>query len=360
MRSEYKLPGVSICVAYQGRLVWFDSRGFADLKRRTPLTPRHRFRIGSTSKALTSIAIGQLVEQGRLDLDASIQSYVPSFPEKEHPITVRLLAGHQAGIRNYDFAAGEYNNTRRYRSVTEALNIFKDDPLLFEPGTRYSYTTYGYTLISAALERASGTDFLSYMEASVFAPLGMQHTSADDSQREAPDLVTFYALSAFTGQIQEVRTLDSSNKWAGGGFVSTPTDLARLGNALINGEVLKPETLALLFTPQKLRDGNETGAHYGIGWRSGSRKLPSSGREVRIVHHGGTANGALSFLVLFPEENMVISMQTNLFFKPFWDFAKQSFRIAELFLDKEAGATTGRPNPDGPVSRIAARDRRRR
>jgi CubicO group peptidase (beta-lactamase class C family) len=132
-----------------------------------------------------------------------------------------------------------------------------------------------------------------------------------------------------------------SNKWAAGGFVSTPTDMVRLGNAVLAGRVVSPKTFELLTTPQTLKDGSSTGAGYAMGWRSGPQKLPASGRALRGIHHGGVATGAMSFFILFPEVGLVVALQGNLQFEPFDDFYREALAIAELFLVEESPARPG-------------------
>jgi len=148
-REARHIPGVSVAVGVGGRVVWSEGFGFADLEHRVPVTPATRFRIGSISKSLTAAALGQLYERGRLDLDAPVQRYVPSFPTKRWPITVRQLAGHIAGVRHY--RGDEVLLNRRFATVSAGLDIFDDDTLLFEPGTRYSYPSYGWNLLSAVV-----------------------------------------------------------------------------------------------------------------------------------------------------------------------------------------------------------------
>jgi serine beta-lactamase-like protein LACTB, mitochondrial len=330
-----RLPGLSVAVGHRGQPVWAEAFGVADLTQKTPLTPASVFPLGSTSKALTALALGKLVEEKKLDLDAPIQTYVPYFPQKPHRITARLLAGHLSGLRDYDMQAGEYHSTRAFSSVQEAVGVFKDSPLLFEPGTKHAYSAYNFVLLSAAIEGASGEDFLTFMKTRVFTPLGLTRTGPDRRPAEMPGLVTCY-LAGFGGVPVPTNPLNVSNKWAAGGFVSTPSELVRVGNALLRGEIVRPETFALLTTPQKLKNGEDSGAHYGLGWRSGKEKLPVSGREVQAVHHGGTAHGAMSFFVLFPEHALVVSLHTNLLAQPFTDFSKEAFYIADLFLGAEA------------------------
>lgn len=326
-----RLPGLAAAVGRDGEVLWQTTLGVADLETKAPLDADSVFPLGSTSKALTGLLLGQLVEAGKLDLDAPIQTYVPYFPPKSHPVTARQLAGHLAGVRNYNRAAGEYENRKSFASVQEAVGIFKDDPLESTPGTRHSYSVYGFVLLSAALEGASGESYLALLESRLTKPLGLAHTGP--CRPGLPGLVTSYS-AGFLGMPTVAPPTDLSNKWAAGGLASTPVDMVRLGNAVLAGTVVRPETFTLLTTPQRLADGSDSGAGYGMGWRSGSRTL-ANGREVRVVHHGGTANGAMSFFVLFPEQRLVISLHANLLVEPFVDFAGQAYALAEIFLAPE-------------------------
>ena len=164
-------PGIAVAVSVDGQTVWSEGFGYADLEHRLPMTPSIKFRVGSVAKPMTAAAVVTLYEEGRLDLDVPIQQYVPTFPEKSHPITARQLGGHLAGIRHYE---GDENFIRDpYATVVDSLAIFKDDPLLHDPGSAYSYSSYGFNLLSAVVEGASGHDFLTYMRDVVFRPLGM-------------------------------------------------------------------------------------------------------------------------------------------------------------------------------------------
>ncbi|HEX7049757.1 MAG TPA: serine hydrolase domain-containing protein [Longimicrobiales bacterium] len=301
--AEHAIPGVSAAVAVDGRVVWSEGFGYADLENRVPVTPLTRFRIGSVSKSVTSAAIGKLYEQGRLDLDAPVQRYVPSFPEKRWPITTRQLGGHLAGIRHY--RGDEFLNATRYPTVTAGLEIFEDDSLLFQPGTDYSYSSYGWNLISAVIEGASGMDFLTYMRREIFAPLQLRSIVAGHTDSIIRYRASFYERDRETGRVLNAPYVDNSNKWAGGGFLSNTEDLVRFGSALLDGTFLRAETVELLFTSQKTTSGEETG--YGIGWFSGT---DDAGR--RWVGHTGGSVGGRAVLVLYPEEGVVVAALANL------------------------------------------------
>ncbi|HKD18194.1 MAG TPA: serine hydrolase domain-containing protein, partial [Thermoanaerobaculia bacterium] len=183
-------PAVEVAVSRGGHLVWSEAIGCADIELQVPVTTATRMRIGSVSKPLTSAALGLLVEQGRVDLDAPVQRYVPDFPVKAWPITTRELAGHVAGIRHYE--DGEFEIRDHYASVRAGLAIFEKDALLFEPGTRFSYSSYGWNLIAAVIESVSGERFLEFMQKRIFGPAGLTHTSFDDPGPIVPERGRFY------------------------------------------------------------------------------------------------------------------------------------------------------------------------
>jgi len=296
---------MSVAVAVDGKLVWAEGFGLADLEQCVPATPKTKFRIGSTSKPLTSAGAALLYEQKRLDLDAPIQRYVPSFPDKGYVITTRQLLGHLAGIRHYNAADGDKENLDTYHSVIESLKRFKDDPLVAPPGTKWRYSTYGYVLASAAIEGASGQDFLSFMHDKLFLPLGMQDTVADENDKVISNRARWYYLTS-DGSYRNSPYADLSYKWAGGGFLSTAEDLVRFGSALLKPGFLKQETLEMIFSPQKTASGEKT--KYGLGWEihdAGDR-----GTARRFEHSGGVA-GSSSFLIIYPDQKVVIAWLLN-------------------------------------------------
>jgi serine beta-lactamase-like protein LACTB len=304
---EQGLPGIQVAVSVGGHVVWSEGLGYANVESQVPVTPVSKFRVGSVAKSITAAAIGRLVELGQLDLDAVVQTYVPSFPEKRWPITTRQLGGHLSGIRHYrDDAMGRDENLSdvRYETVLDGLVIFKDDPLLFEPETGYSYSSYAWNLIGAVIESASDRSFLQYMREQVFEELNLWHTQADWTD----SLVTFrtnYYDYGEDGRLVNSPYVDNSYKWAGGGFVSTAEDLVRFADAHSRVGFFEQATLDLLFTSQKLSSGEETG--YGIGW---SARVDDRGRK--IVSHGGGSVGGSTMLILYPEERVSVALISNI------------------------------------------------
>jgi serine beta-lactamase-like protein LACTB, mitochondrial len=295
-------PGLALAVAVNGKILYSESFGFADLEERVPVWPTTKFRIGSISKPLTATALMQLVEAGKLDLDAPVQKYVPSFPDKGAPITVRMVAGHLAGIRHYK--DGEMEIQRHYDNILESLKIFENDALVAPPGTKFSYSSYGFNLLSAVIESASDEPFLSYMQDHVFTPLGLVHTTPDQNTQIIEQRSRFYEL-AKDGHQENAPYVDNSYKWAGGGFLSTAEDLVRFGSTMMQPGFLKEETRKTMFTPQKTKAGEPI--QYGIGWfihKSHSGKL--------VYEHSGGSIGGTSQLILYPDAHLVVALVTNL------------------------------------------------
>ena len=317
-------PGASVAVMRRGHVIWSEGFGYADLEQQVPVTPLTRFRVGSVSKSLTSVALGRLVQDGKLDLDVPIQRYVPSFPVKRWPITARELGGHLAGVRHYK-SYQENLITRHYHDVTEALDVFKDDSLLFEPGTKWSYSSFGWNLLSAAIEGAGGDHFLTLMQRFVFDPAEMRHTVADQVDSIVPNRARWYTRAPGKGGIINAGFADNSYKWAGGGFLSTTEDLVEFADALMRGQLLKPETVKLLWTGQHTKDGKDT--RYGIGWFVDTDK---AGRR-RISHSGGSVGGT-AFLVIYPDQELIVAVLVN----SDSTFVGATPTIAEYFLDEAA------------------------
>jgi CubicO group peptidase (beta-lactamase class C family) len=282
-------------------LRWSAGYGLADLENDVPATAASVYRLASVAKPITATAVLQLAERGRLDLDAPIQRYVADFPEKPWPITSRHLLAHQSGIRNW--TPEEFHNTRRFSSITESLGPFKDDGLLFEPTTRTQYTSLGFTLLGAVLEGAGGAPFLEQLRTSVFQPAGMESARDDNVFAIVPHRARGYFRQG-DGTLANAPLTDTSNRIPGGGLVATAEDVARFASALQRGLLLKPETLQMALTPQKLRGGRATG--YGFGWVLGRR-----GTRREAYHVGGQPQVS-TVLYMQPDAGVAVAILANL------------------------------------------------
>src|SRR5712691_1056202 len=224
--SRLGIPGLSVAVVVDHKLRWSNGYGLADVENFVPAKAATAYRLGSISKPITAAAVMQLVERGKLDLDAPIQKYCPAFPAKQWPVTARLLLGHLAGVRHYKDDS-EFASTRHYNSVVEGLDMFKNDPLLFEPGTKYSYTTHGFAVLGCAVEGASGMSFPDYERENVFKPAGMDRIRVDNVFDIIPNRAQGYQKTQ-SGELRNSGLADTSYKIPGGGFVSAVGDVARV------------------------------------------------------------------------------------------------------------------------------------
>lgn len=321
--ADASVPGISVAVAFENRLVWTQGFGFADIENKIPMSARSKLRVGSIAKVMTAAALARLHEQGTIDLDAEVKSLVPTWPEKPWPISLRQLAGHQAGVRHYE--PGEFFLDRAFGSVTEGLEIFKDDPLLFEPGSAVSYSSYGWNLIAAAMEGATGQDFLTLMARQVFGPLGLEDTMADKKGSQIAGRAALYSLDEKEGLVLAPQ-VDNSYKWAGGGFLSSAPDVARFALAHARPGYLEAGTLDLMFTRQPLKNGDAT--PFGIGWVVGfelylsgiESRLPAQARAVgrqimerypgAVMHSGGSVGG-VTMLILSRRQRLAVVVVIN-------------------------------------------------
>jgi CubicO group peptidase (beta-lactamase class C family) len=328
--AEQNLPGLSVAVGVDGDVVWAEGFGWGDLENRVPIAPDLKFRIGTASTALTSAAVGLLLEEGRLQLDEVIQTYVPDFPQKQWPVTLRHLMGHLAGVRNDGGDEGPLLSMRCERPV-DALPPFADRPLLFEPGTEYRFSSYGWILVSAAVEAAANEPFLTFMRKRIFEPLGMRDTMADSAAKPIPNRATPY-FPRFAADprygLHLMRPINYSCYAGSSVFLSTPSDLVRFGMAINRGGLLQPATVQLLQTSQRLASEQETG--YGLGWDIETVAL--AGRQTRSVGHDGTSlGGTVASLMTFPEQGIVVSVTSNLSYA---DTPAVALKIAQAFAEQ--------------------------
>jgi serine beta-lactamase-like protein LACTB, mitochondrial len=299
--TKRPIPGASITVSIDGKIVWSEGFGFADLEQHVPVIPsKSKFRIGSISKALTATGLARLYEQNKVILDSSIYFYLPDYPKHKYRPTVRQVAGHIAGVRHYK--GNEWYSAHRYNTVSEGLTMFKDDSLLHQPGSKYQYTSHGFNLLSAVIEKAAGKEFLPFMNDEVIGPLQLKNTIADLNDSIIDSRTRFYDVR--NGRWINSPYADNSYKWAGGGFISTSEDINRFGNALLRNDFLKPETIKLFTTPQQLNDGSFTS--YGMGFFSGK-----DSKQLAYFGHSGGSVGGTCDMVIYPNQKIVVVILTN-------------------------------------------------
>lgn len=332
-------PGLSVAIAIRKEVVWAECFGYSDIRSRTLVGPMTKFRVGSVSKPFTAALMAKLQEEGKVAWDAPVQSYL-DYPQKAHSFTIRQLGGHLAGVGRSKPAP--LLNTKRYDSINESLQEFQQEPLLFPPGSRFHYSGEGYTILAAIAEAVSGKEFLSLMEEKVFQPLQMTDTCPD--LPGVSNVTVFYDNYSKKDRLPVIAPYhDSSRHWAAGGFLSTPLDMVKVGNAYLSNEFLKPATVTTLFESQKTADGAETG--YGIGW-----SVVSASSGVREVRHLGDTVGGQAFLVLYPDMELVIALACT---GNFWNYrgdgsAGATDRLAAIFVraieEKRGGSGDLLPN----------------
>ena len=304
--TAHQVPGLSVAVVSEGELVWSQGYGLADIENNVPAQATTVYRTASIGKTMTATAAMQLAEAGKLKLDADMRQYCPAFPAKPYTITTRQLLAHLSGIRHYGgpHDKEEQSSTKHYDGVTEAMAPFKDDPLLFEPGTKHLYSTYGYDVLACVIEGASGMQFLRYMEQHVWKPAQMQATRDDDPFAVIPHRARGYAL--VNGQVRNALHVDMSNRMGAGGFVTTVVDLSRFAAAIMAGRLVRDETFQMMTKPTVLPNGEKVG--YGLGW----------GMELEQWHedtwtfHGGSSPGVSGILALMPRYKFSVAILTKL------------------------------------------------
>lgn len=314
--AERKVPGIAVTILKNGQVLLQKGYGHSNLETRTSVNPKTTFfRIASISKSITGMALGKMVAEGILDLDASFYDYVPYYPEKRHDFTIRQLAGHTAGIRAYK--GKEYALDKPY-SIKDSIKVFKDDPLVFEPGKGYLYNSFDFVLLSLAMQEASGVSFENYVQEKILEPLemirtvpekvaernrndGPKESSIANGREKVAERSRSYTKTA-TG-FKTAVSVDNYYKLAGGGYLSTSDDIAKFGQAILDKKLLNPETYDHILTPQMV---NGKSTYYGLGFQVSEDEI---GRN--FLGHVGSSVGAYTNFFVYPEEEVVIAILIN-------------------------------------------------
>ena len=297
--ERLKIPSLSIAF-YKDDFFWKKSFGYADLEHKIPANPETLYRLASISKPITAVGILRLMQEGKLNLDDEVQKYVPYFPRKPWPVTIRHLLGHLSGIshyRHYD----EEGHFKTHYTTKDSIGVFKDWELEHEPGTKYKYTTYGFNLLGAVIEGASGKPYTEYMRENVWKPLGMNNTTMDI----ADDLITNRARGyrRIDGEVKNCEFIDISSRFAGGGIRSTAVDLINLSRGLDEGKVVSKQNQMMMYTDMVTKKGRVT--EYGMGW--GVDFI----QGFWNVGHGGGQQGTSTHLLRFPGERFAVAVMCN-------------------------------------------------
>ncbi|MCB8933255.1 MAG: beta-lactamase family protein [Fimbriimonadaceae bacterium] len=295
--AEHHLVGASAAVLERDGTHFETGSGFQDREAKTRASARTVYRLGSISKPVTAVAAMQLVESGKLSLFAPVAALVPEWPHKEAGITLRHLLTHTSGIRHY--AAGKSDVFFEPFTVKSSLDVFKDDPLLFQPGAKVSYSTHAFSLVARLVEIAGGGNFAEIVRRRVAAPAGAQSLRLEDRSKPDPARSALYELSALNVALRQTREENISWKSGGGGMEASAPDLARFAMAVLENRLLRPQTTDFMFQRQII-DGLDTGR--GLGWA-----LDAKGNPV----HGGAQQGCRSYLAIDRKAGRVVAVMTN-------------------------------------------------
>lgn len=307
------LPGYEGAVGVGGRIVYSRAEGLADIADGRPATPTTRFRIYSTSKSIGATAAMMLAESGELDLDAPVATYLPDLPPAIGAVTARQILAHRSGIRHYREGEWDRVSATNCAGPREALAPFVNDPLEFEPGADYRYSTFAFVLLSAVVEAASGQDFDTFVRERIFEPAGMTATAIEG--RPTPSgygVATFYDRDD-AGVFTPAAGVDASCKFFGGGLISTAEDMVRFGLALVDGQLVSPASLEQMLTVHSPGGGNYP--HYGYGFIPGDSLMDTfevpPEDYVPSWWHGGNGRGGYSVLILYPGRHAAAAIVTN-------------------------------------------------
>ena len=298
-QKQTNAPAVS--VAFQHHDFYYENAwGLADIENQVEAKPASSYQIASTTKPMTAMAILKLWEMGKIDLDAEVQTYYPSFPKKEYPITIRQILAHTAGISHYRSDSKEEKHIKEPYSTEMAIDIFKDWELIFEPNTDWRYSSYGYNLLGAVIEEVSGKSYEDFLKEHIWGPANMENTMMDDPIAIVPNRVRGYFKNG--DKIENGEYLDISSRFGAGGVRSTVQDVVKMGIALKNGKILKPETVELMLEPLGDQGWNE----YALG----ISVRPFLGQHI-IMHSGGMPQTSFLFIAA-PADNLSLSIGSNL------------------------------------------------
>lgn len=330
------VPSLQVAIGRKGEVIYEGAFGLADLEQGVAASAETRYRSASISKWFTATVAMILVEQGKLDLDESIQEHCPDFPRKRWPITARQLLTHTSGIRSYadyetEFAQASSDEERadieqrrnrdalgsytRYTDVVTPLANFKNDSLVFEPSTDWLYTSFGYRVLACVIEGAAGQTYQSLLDAEVIEPTGLIRTVPDDAWAIVPHRAAGYRLNR--GEpIRRADMRDVSENLPAGGHLTTASDLIRFAQAFQAGQLVSPESVSLMtqgLSGKGVETENYTSWRYAIPSRDrygyGIMSFPN---ETQLwIGHTGRQAGTSSIIVLVPDQDISIAVLTN-------------------------------------------------
>ncbi|HYC28675.1 MAG TPA: serine hydrolase domain-containing protein, partial [Chitinophagaceae bacterium] len=274
-------PGATVLVARNGQVVYKKAFGMANMELSVPMQVDNVFRIGSVTKQFTAIAILQLMEQGKLNLQDEITKFIPDYPTQGSKITIEHLLTHTSGIRNFTSIPDTVQRSKIDFTPKEMVDYFKDQPMRFAPGTRWEYSNSGYFLLGYIIEKITGKTYAQYLEENIFKPLNMTNSLYFSETKIIKKRTDGYSQNG--KEFENASYLSMTQPFAAGSIMSTVEDLFKWQQGVQQYKLVKKETLDKAWTRYQLNDGSKT--NYGYGWRMGYIQGSAS------IWHGGLVNG---------------------------------------------------------------------
>lgn len=297
------IPSLQVAIGQDGKIIFEKAYGYANVEDKIPATTNTQYRTASISKWFTGTATMKLVDDGQLDLTAPIQTYCPAYPKKNWDITTRHLLSHTSGIRHYKDGEAETPSTRHYSDVIDPLETFKNDPLVYEPGMGWGYSSHGFRVLGCVIKGASEQSYNAYLDQAVFSPAGMTSTQADDSTAPSQNRAQGYELVR-RKKLKPAPIRDVSENLPAGGHLSTASDLVRFSQAFDQGQLTSQASIDLMSSLPTAKTGKIIEAGYGHG-------VDFMGAFEGSLGHGGRQEGATTLLVFLPDENLSVAVMTN-------------------------------------------------
>jgi D-alanyl-D-alanine carboxypeptidase len=294
-------PGAAALVQKQGEILLRKGYGCANLEWGLPITPDTVFRIGSVTKQFTAVAILMLKEQNKLVLSDPIEKFIPSYPTHGHTITIEHLLTHTSGIKSYTNMKEWLPAWGKNFTLDELVDFFKFQPMEFSPGTRWAYNNSAYILLTAIIEKVSGTTFDSFLQEHIFEPLGMKQTCLELPGKIIPRRASGYSFGPKGWAVADY--ISMTQPLGAGGMVSTVDDLAVWDTALYEGKILPVAAFEKAHTSFRLLDGSQT--DYGYGWGVDTYQGQT------VLHHGGGIHGFVCYVARMPGTRTFAVVLTN-------------------------------------------------
>ena len=321
-------PGMVVGVQYHGKTVFLESAGLANLELQTPLTKHNVFPIASLSKQFTGYATALLVTRNQLDLDQTIDHWLPEIKLGKR-IKLRQLLDHTSGLKDYtglmSLTGWRYGNDIDSSKILQLIS--KQTTLDFQPGSQHRYSNTNYALIPIIVERASGKSFKEFLEQEVFKKLEMSATSLPNTGR---DIIANRATTYRTDNNQFACDFGTHGAPGSGGIFSNAADMLKWGQELIRVDQLDQKAVSLMTIPGKLPDGNTLDYAMGIG-------VAKHNGHTRLSHSGSTP-GSSSVLHVYPGSKLAVVVLANYSDANVYDLAES---IASTILP----ASENQPNP---------------